>query len=75
MPEPQPTHAWLGIRHCGCFGFISIDTPAHAKANGEDALRFIAEGGSVQREALAEVRARVASLPSSCLYCEEEADA
>lgn len=64
-----PTHAYLGIKKCGCFGFVGGDKPVLAKDNGKDAAWIVRHGGTVERLPLEEAKARLAPLPHGCEEC------
>lgn len=69
MPGDRPTHAYLGLRKCGCFGFIGVDQPGTADGNAGDAAWIIKGGGTVERLPLEEAKSRVQLVASSCSAC------
>ncbi len=65
----EERHAYLGTRPCGCFAFVGVDEPDVLPEIAEDARAVLAERGRVERLSLAEAKARITAMPTSCGEC------
>jgi hypothetical protein len=70
----SPTHCYLGVKACGCFGFIGGDEPSLAKDIAKSTKWIIRNGGLVERLPLEEGKARVAYLHHGCAACSKPDD-
>lgn len=65
----RPTHAYFGLKRCGCFAFIGGDEPELAEHIADDAKYVITQGGTVERLPLDEAKTRAAAAPYQCGVC------
>lgn len=64
-----PSHAYLGTKACGCFGFIACDMPDLARDIARDTGWLIKRGGEIERLSLEDAKAKVRDLPATCEVC------
>jgi hypothetical protein len=68
--EDRPSHAYLGLKKCGCFGFIGGDEPSLAKDNAKDSAWLVKNSGTVERLPVDEAKVRLLMIPHGCAECD-----